>query len=94
MGTDLKSAVDIAVGGKRFGVSYTNMILPIATNNYHLGLHLAMRDHLATIYTWMPDGNALSGESNNTIKVYMIFFIFHQNITVTILSSPGDTCSR
>jgi len=76
MGTDLKSAVHIAVGGKRFGVLYTNIILPIATNNYVLGLHLAMRDHLATIYTWMPDGNALRGESNHAIKVYLIFFIF------------------
>ena len=83
IGTDLKSAIHIAVGGKRFGVPYTNIILPIATNNNLLGLHLSMKDHLATIYSWMPDGIALSGESNHAIKV-QVFPIFYQNITLTI----------
>ena len=51
IGTYLKSAIHIAAGGKRFGVPYTNIILPIATNNNLLGLHISMQDHLATIYT-------------------------------------------
>ena len=84
IGTDLESAIHIAVGGKRFGVPYTNIILPITTNNYLLGLHLCLKDHLATIYTWMPDGNALSGESNHAIKVFLSFLIFSYNIILII----------
>ena len=73
LGTDLKSAVNQAVGGLRFGLAYGNIILPIATEKKLLGIHLSMADRLATIYTWMHDEDPLSDDSNQAIKVCAIY---------------------
>ena len=69
LGTDLITAIRKAVGGKRFGLEYKNVILPIATENGLLGVHLSFADRVAAIYTWMPNQDELSEDSHQAIKV-------------------------
>jgi hypothetical protein len=55
IGSDLDISIRLAVSGSRLGLQYQNVVLPIPTATKVFGLHLSLRNHLATIYTWEPD---------------------------------------